>query len=71
MTQPIDKMYRLYIDKHGILRMVMEEDENDIVRGIDVSNMYIHNVKLAHDLEFRIYGHGNFNDRRNKVIFKD
>jgi hypothetical protein len=60
----------LYIDKNGVLRIVMEDLPNNLVRGIDVSNMTIDGIILNYDLTTIFSGTGNFDSKRNKVIFK-
>ncbi|HEY0029182.1 MAG TPA: hypothetical protein VGC65_00375 [Bacteroidia bacterium] len=60
----------LYIDSKGVLRMVMEDFKKGIVRGIDVSNMNIDGVIITDELESIFSGHGNFNNKRHKVLWR-
>lgn len=60
----------LYVDAKGILRIVMEEYSNGIVRGNDVSNMYIDGVYVTTDLETLFYGTGNFDSKRHRILWK-
>lgn len=66
-------MYRLYVDKHNVLRMVMgiARNNSNVVRGVDISNMTIDGIRVTEDLLGMFTGHGNFNEKRNKVIFTD
>lgn len=65
-----NKIGLLFIDKHGELRIVMEELGRNIVRSINVTNMNIDGIIIREDLTSIFSGHGNFQYRRNKVIFK-
>lgn len=58
----------LYVDKKGVLRMVMEDLKNGFVRGIDISNMYIDGVYVTMELYTIFTGHG-FNSKRHKVLW--
>ncbi len=64
-----DLLYNLYVDKYGCLRMVMEVYKGNIVRGMDVSNMTIDGLYVTEDLRIGIYGTGDFDYKRNKVIW--
>lgn len=58
----------LYVDAKGILRMVMEEKPNGLVRGIDVSNMTIDGIIITSDLE-SIFSGQYWGDKRHRVIW--
>jgi len=60
----------LYVDAKGILRIVIEELSNNLVRGNDVSNMTIDGIVVKYDLSTIFSGHGDFDSKRNKVNFK-
>ena len=59
----------LYIDKKGILRIVIEELPNNFVRGIDVCNMIIDGIIVNDDLTAIFSGY-NLGSKINKVNFK-
>lgn len=61
----------LYVDAKGILRVVMEEYSDGIVRGNDVSNMGIDGVIVTWDLETFFSGSGNFDSKRHRVVWTE
>ncbi len=61
----------LYIDKHGILRMVMGIYDRSIVRGINVSTMSIDGIMITEELESIFLGMYDPRDKRHKVLWPE
>jgi hypothetical protein len=64
----------LYVDKHGVLRQVMQSYPKDIVRGIDITCMHISGIGITEDLESFFAGFlgvGSSSDRKHKVLWID
>lgn len=61
-----DNTGKLYVDKHGVLRQVLEDFPNGIVRGGDVSNMLIDGIFINDELQSVFLGMYP-DSKRNKV----
>lgn len=61
------KIGSLYIDAHGTLRIVMEELDNGLIRGNDVSNMCIDGIIINENLESIFSGYGDFDSKRHRI----
>ncbi len=57
---------RLYVDKHGTLRQVLQDFPNGTVRGGNVSNMLIDGILVTDELNSLFSGMW-YDDKRNKV----
>ncbi len=58
---------RLYIDKHGVLRIVMGECPKNIVIGMNVLDMTIWDIIITPELDSIFAGFGGLDRKRHKV----